>query len=560
MHIEKIILNNFKAFSYLEFNCNNNFNVIIGENNIGKTTLFEALSLWKFAYDNLIQDNGRKFYQAGTSNYLSFNDVFNVRMIDDKDIFFDSSKRSLAITLFVVVETEKFELEIKLEKPGIKNSYFRIFINEKIYEFNRFASFIEDKECTLINAIFIYQTRPISTITKNEPFYNNAQIDKKISLGESHDVLRNKVLKTENSTVRVKEKFQKLENRLTKVLQNEYLIRVKNKNKQDEEHVRISAQIKGGKELELSMMGSGFLQVVEIFSTLEYVEENKDGACIILIDEPDSHIHSDLQSSLIKELKVNNSSQIFLITHNDRLVKIASVGELFYLNNNVKNDGKLNALEIESFHNVTKELASILVSLDEEGNIPIVLTEGKTDQKILNTAWQKLNPRKKQPFKVISSGLEFEEEKRTGNAETVRRVVEYISTISDRQIIGLFDNDREGREQYKGLNNKIFEPYDQQFDSRKHLQKNIYGLCLTVPAFRENFITRNSITQRYFVMEHYFENDVLQQNSLIGDHILDTEVFEISGNKSLFADKCADLAKRKFKHFEQLFDKISELI
>lgn len=93
------------------------------------------------------------------------------------------------------------------------------------------------------------------------------------------------------------------------------------------------------------MMGSGFLQVVEIFSTIEYIESNKDGICLILIDEPDSYIHSDLQSHLIDELKQHNDSQIFVITHNDRLINKTVEGELYYLNQTVKKLGELTALE-----------------------------------------------------------------------------------------------------------------------------------------------------------------------------------------------------------------------
>lgn len=42
MYIEKLELENFKAFKKLEYTCNENFNVIVGENNIGKSTLFEG--------------------------------------------------------------------------------------------------------------------------------------------------------------------------------------------------------------------------------------------------------------------------------------------------------------------------------------------------------------------------------------------------------------------------------------------------------------------------------------------------------------------------------------
>lgn len=42
MYIKQIKISNFKSFKEIKFDCNANFNVIIGENNIGKSTLFEA--------------------------------------------------------------------------------------------------------------------------------------------------------------------------------------------------------------------------------------------------------------------------------------------------------------------------------------------------------------------------------------------------------------------------------------------------------------------------------------------------------------------------------------
>jgi len=57
------------------------------------------------------------------------------------------------------------------------------------------------------------------------------------------------------------------------VLGTKYSIRFKNKNRTDEEYVKITVQGEAHhNELEISMMGSGFLQVAEIFSTIEYIE------------------------------------------------------------------------------------------------------------------------------------------------------------------------------------------------------------------------------------------------------------------------------------------------
>jgi len=42
MYISKIMLYNFKSFKSIEINCNENFNVIVGENNIGKSTILSG--------------------------------------------------------------------------------------------------------------------------------------------------------------------------------------------------------------------------------------------------------------------------------------------------------------------------------------------------------------------------------------------------------------------------------------------------------------------------------------------------------------------------------------
>ena len=43
--IKKIVIDKFKSINYLEITPIGNFNVLIGENNIGKTTIFEAIHL-----------------------------------------------------------------------------------------------------------------------------------------------------------------------------------------------------------------------------------------------------------------------------------------------------------------------------------------------------------------------------------------------------------------------------------------------------------------------------------------------------------------------------------
>ena len=555
MRIKGITIENFKAFPKVKIESNENFNFIVGENNIGKSTVLEAIQLWKSGYDAVVQNNGISFYGQNTPRYLPFDNLFYLRLSTINDIFNNKTKKKLSITLDFNHEEIDYSLKITLEKPGSIDTYFRV--KYSVAPFNRFKDKVIELGLNLTNAIFLYQTRPIFHSIRNEPFYNNAQLMKKISLGKSHEAIRNKILKSEHP----ENKFLALETRLNRVFNSNIKFRRKNLNRQDDEFVKITIQEGTKKEIDLSLIGSGILQVIEIFSTLEFISNREHCLNILLIDEPDSHIHANLQSNLIDELRLDYSNQVFLISHNERLINKADDGELFYVNTNSIEEGIIRSLPKNCYNSVSIGLAGVLLGLSiEEKEKIIVVTEGKTDKKILEKAWGKLNPLIECPFHFIASGLQLDEDKKKGNAREARNTVEFVSSIvNDIKLVGLFDNDREGNEQLSGFREDIFEPYSLESIIRKHKTKEIYGLCLPIPEFREKFVTSNKLTQRYLVIEHYFSDEIIEMNNLKGDHILDTEVFDIDGDKNKFAYKLDELTPECFENFKLIFDNIQNL-
>lgn len=554
MKICSIKIENFKAFNSVEVPLNPNFNVIIGENNIGKSTLFEAIHLWMLGYKSLIQSNGRNFYGRNTPRYISFDKLYFLRMATIDDVF-HTYRKTAAISINILIDDKIYSLKIKFEKPASMDFYLRVKYEGQ--DFQLLSEKIREQGLNLFNSIFIYHTRPVFNTIKNEPFYNNAQLMKKISLGKSYDVIRNKILKGDPE-----KKFVKLQERISRVFGCQVKIRFKNKNLQEEEYARITVQIEDKKEVDISLVGSGILQVIDIFSTLEFINRRERCLNILLIDEPDSHIHSNLQSSLIDELRSDLNNQHFIITHNDRLINKAEEGELLFINKAGLDNGRIIPIPKDNYNSVTAELASKMFSLNEiERNKIIVITEGKTDKKLLEIAWAKLNPDIECPFKFISSGIQIDENSRTGNADSVRRTIETLSTFfSDLKILGLFDNDREGYEQFKGLRQAVFEPHLFGQNHRKHLEKNIFGLVLPVPEFRSGYINPSSLTQRYFVIEHYFSDDVLLYKNLIGESILPgVDIYEVKGDKNGFSDYVEELNENEFSNFRLLFEYIVHL-
>lgn len=371
MHIKEIKIKNFKSFKKLSFDTNRKFNVIIGENNIGKSTVFEAILLWKNCYDRIVNSKKTGFYKIdGVSNYIPFGELSFLRLINDTDLFFEAPNKC-EICLIISHNNIDYSLAFEISKPKvINNSYYR-FLTKNYNQFQNFASLLHSLRIKLNEALFIYQTKPISNILSKEPFMNSGQVLKKISIGKSHEVLRNKIVLKKGAE---KEQF---EERISKVLCTDYKFLFKNENRNSiDEFIDLKVQV-NGKELDIHLQGSGFLQVAEIFSTISYLENSMS---ILLIDEPDSHIHVKLQKLLLKEIHEFNNTQTFIISHNDSFVSELETGELFYLNEKCKREGKINEVALDNFDTIKKELGGIIVSLDKLNSADnLIFVEGDDD-------------------------------------------------------------------------------------------------------------------------------------------------------------------------------------
>lgn len=196
--------------------------------------------------------------------------------------------------------------------------------------------------------------------------------------------------------------------------------------------------------------------------------------------------------------------------------------------------------------------------------LPILIVEGKTDKWIIEKAWNVLNPNQKMPFEIHPAGVYLNADESDGGADQAKRSIELISPMIDasKTVICLLDNDREGNEQFKGLNNKIFENHSASKFTRKHKTKKIFGQLLPVPQNRGIFVG-DKILQRFLEIEHYFEDAVLNQYNLKGDKVApDSEVFCIrsTNNQSFAKDDIGALQNDKFNNFTILFEKLNELM
>ncbi|WP_415776280.1 ATP-dependent nuclease [Shewanella oncorhynchi] len=358
--IKQIKIENFKGFELLEFYPNDSFNIIIGENNIGKSSVFEAIQLWKRCYDLSIKSDDKGFYKSSPQSnlYLPFSDLYFLRVTHDRELFNTASHTCvLTMILFDYDSGSEFSLGFEIVKPSsISNAYYKVRVSRGS-DFSPFAEHLSEFKIKLSKAIFIYQTRPVANILAYEPIMNVGQISKKIEKGKSQEVLRNKIVIGRSAS-----QIEELQKKITEVVDYEFSFDFVNRTRKEfDEYVDLKIKT-NGKSLDLHLQGSGFLQVAEIFSTITYVDAPLS---ILLVDEPDSHIHTTLQKSLIEKLKLIVTSQIFVISHNDNFVGEAKEGELYYLNTRAKCEGKLKYVELNNFDLIKRELGGTILALEK---------------------------------------------------------------------------------------------------------------------------------------------------------------------------------------------------
>ncbi|PGQ49754.1 ATP-dependent nuclease [Bacillus thuringiensis] len=446
MFLEKIIIKNFKGIEKIEISCDKSFNVIIGQNSIGKTSIFEALLLWKQCYDKSIKQNNKSFLKETTKKYLLFSELEFLRVTNDTDLFWNKEK-AIEVCLTINNNDCLYALGFKIERSKTpSNAYFRILYND----FAQFDAFAQSLTKKLNEAIFLYKTQPISNIPAKEPFMSNGQILRKLSKGKSHEVLRNKIIKNRTTS----DKLRNLEITIMGILENDFSFKLKNTSSEEYIDLVIISQ---KKELDIHLQGSGFLQVAEIISSIEYFDSALN---ILLVDEPDSHIHARLQKNLINELKSNHKTQTFVITHNESFVdNLINECELFLFNNDSKSLGTLLPIKITDLLALKEELGGTITGLEKVSLCnKLFFVEGDDDAKYLKRLLEKYNNIKEDTNKMH---IEFLYLRGKDNLETK---IEYIlrtlrQVFNAKQFGVIFDKDFctkvEADEQNKRLKKKV---------------------------------------------------------------------------------------------------------
>lgn len=173
------------------------------------------------------------------------------------------------------------------------------------------------KTLSSLESPFTIYSPGLAGISKAEEFISNGVLLRTIARGDANLVFRNILLRLHELEKR--DQWSNFLLDLQKLFQN-IQVEVSFENKTDE-HIMVFANTGGGK-IPIELAGTGILQAVQILAYVHYFHPS-----IIILDEPDSHLHPNNQRLLCKLLQTvaeDRGTQVFLTTHSRHVVDALS--------------------------------------------------------------------------------------------------------------------------------------------------------------------------------------------------------------------------------------------
>lgn len=291
--------------------------------------------------------------------------------------------------------------------------------------------------------------------------------------------------------------------------------------------------IKFNDNLTTEDLSEGQKKQILIRAILEFLADRKT---LVLLDEPDSHIHVANKLKFKNMLEEYEHKNLIFTSHSPTLMNIFD-NHLEYLENGeIKGKEKAEILKEISADTMSDAQRQILLN----ANTDILIVEGKTDEKYISTALDKLkqhNPQYKDlEFNYLYMG--------GSDPENLKKLVEQFPPKNNQTIIAFFDNDGAG---YKCIT-KAFNYTTQKQDFRRTHENGIH-ICL--------YPKKGGFLKSDFEIEDYFKIETCR------DFMFNSfETFQDTKKKFKkddFAEHCPSFDIDEFDGFRELFDLILEI-
>lgn len=301
-------------------------------------------------------------------------------------------------------------------------------------------------------------------------------------------------------------------------------------------------------DITVEQLSEGEKKLILVKTVLEILSDEKT---LVLMDEPDAHLHEGRKPALCNMMREYPNRQIVIATHSPIMAQIANEKELLMLE---LENGKSTILTDEKIKKIKKLSGTSWDVIGQgmmlESNRPLVVFEGKTDVKYVKRAIDLLkndNPSYDQLQVDFMSA---------GGADNMQFFITDLLEVipNSKKVIVFFDRDNEGQTGAATLLNLTTS--DEAIAHYDDVKQN----NLTV-----SFIPyKTGVTGGDFLIEDYFSWDKtvkpMVDKAIENSHHPFKNLPKLSSRiKKGLEDKHMTFAKEEFEGFITLLDKIVKL-
>ena len=350
--IRKVRIEGFKRFDDVEFALPGHI-VVAGPNNAGKTTLLQAIAAWNLALTRWKELNDFQRHGGGYTRAPIARQAFSAVPLRSFDLLWRN--REYGGELQITIATDEWTLPVKFEADSTEQIYVRPAPVD--------PQLVRRAELTTV------LVPPMTGLGIDEPVYQRPKLDQLLGQGKPGDMLRNLLVEAHQSAA-----WDRLQDSIRRLFGYHL-------EPPDATGAHIVAEyrnINDGPRFDIASAGSGFQQVLMLLAMLS----TRPGA-VLLLDEPDAHLHMILQDAIYGELRssaARTGAQLVVATHSEVIIDSVDARELCVLLDRPRmlaDDAQREAL-IESLRVLSND--DIMRALQAPG---VLYLGGHTDLEIL---------------------------------------------------------------------------------------------------------------------------------------------------------------------------------
>jgi ABC-type cobalamin/Fe3+-siderophores transport system ATPase subunit len=529
--ITKLILRNFKNIEEQEYTFTN-FDLLVGPNNSGKSTILQGLAIWQYCIEEFhrARRKGSTGKQIVLPNFTAlpvpeFNLLWRQRTDREWPISAEGKKKQKYILI---------EIEVTWRVKGGEDRFFNVSLRydtpQSIYAIPNpgWSKFRQLEEEGVLPKIAYVP--PFSGLEPYEQWKDISVLKQQVGKGQPGSILRNLLLLvTDPEASSEKPDWEEID----KVLKQWFNVELEKPKYEKGVDTLIKCDyVENRRKYDIIAGGSGFHQVLTLLAFLYGYEPST-----ILLDEPDAHLHVNLQRLLLdffRKVSFERGIQFIIATHAEELIK------------------GLDANRVVSLlsHNPIRESSTpeLITAMAEVSNLEVtrlrespyvIYVEGDSDERILR-AWARVLDEQEMLRKVYFKGMGGGSKKQMKD-EADKHFGAVSKIIPTARRLMVFDYDAE---------ESAFHPAPDNQSLYEWQRKNIENYLIVPDAWKRAVDEVLGVKDDLFtdpiykMIDAFFEEENLTLPPNKSWHKLDANIFKVVDGKSILFEKENSLFNR----------------